>query len=258
MGTPAWIVAAPDDGAADLAAAVGLHPLTAALLRRRGIVTPAEAHRFLHPRLEDLAAPESLPGMPDGVDRVARAIASGERIAVHGDYDVDGISATAILLRGLRALGAEPLWYLPHRLHDGYGLGARAVEALAAQGAQFLIAVDCGITAVDAIACARARGLDVLVLDHHTPSADRPAAIIVEPGPAGTAKQQLDLQKGIAVDRAREIVKLVKDAKLKVQAAIQGEQVRISGKKRDDLQAVIQMLRAKDLDLAMQFVNFRE
>ncbi len=79
-----------------------------------------------------------------------------------------------------------------------------------------------------------------------------------EPGPAGTAKQQLDLQKGIATDKAREIVKLVKDSKLKVQAAIQGEQVRISGKKRDDLQSVIQMLRAKDLDLAMQFVNFRD
>ncbi len=79
-----------------------------------------------------------------------------------------------------------------------------------------------------------------------------------EPGPAGTAKQKLDLQKGIATDKAREIVKLVKDAKLKVQAAIQGEQVRISGKKRDDLQAVIQVLRGKDLDVAMQFVNFRD
>jgi uncharacterized protein YajQ (UPF0234 family) len=79
-----------------------------------------------------------------------------------------------------------------------------------------------------------------------------------EPGPAGTAKQKLDLQKGIASDKAREIVKLVKDTKLKVQAAIQGEQVRISGKKRDDLQAVMQMLRGKDLDVAMQFTNFRD
>jgi len=79
-----------------------------------------------------------------------------------------------------------------------------------------------------------------------------------EPGPMGTAKQKLDLQNGITSDKAREIVKLVKDAKLKVQAAIQGAQVRISGKKRDDLQAVIQLLRAKDLDIAMQFVNFRD
>ncbi len=79
-----------------------------------------------------------------------------------------------------------------------------------------------------------------------------------EPGPMGTAKQQLDLQKGIDTDKAREIVKLVKDAKLKVQASIQGEQVRISGKKRDDLQQVIQLLRGKDLEVAMQFVNFRD
>jgi hypothetical protein len=80
----------------------------------------------------------------------------------------------------------------------------------------------------------------------------------IEPASGGTVRQQLDLQKGIATDKAREIVKLVKDAKLKVQASIQGEQVRIAGKKRDDLQIVIQMLRKQDLDLAMQFVNFRE
>jgi hypothetical protein len=79
-----------------------------------------------------------------------------------------------------------------------------------------------------------------------------------EPGPMGTAKQKLDLQQGIVADKAREIVKLVKDAKIKVQASIQGAQVRVSGKKRDDLQAVIQLLRGKDLDLAMQFVNFRD
>ena len=79
-----------------------------------------------------------------------------------------------------------------------------------------------------------------------------------EPGPMGTAKQKLDLQQGIVADKAREIVKLVKDSKLKVQASIQGAQVRVSGKKRDDLQAVIQLLRGKDLDLAMQFVNFRD
>jgi uncharacterized protein YajQ (UPF0234 family) len=80
----------------------------------------------------------------------------------------------------------------------------------------------------------------------------------IEPGPMGTAKQKLDLQQGIVSDKAREIVKLIKDAKLKVQASIQGAQVRVSGKKRDDLQAVIQLLRGKDLDLAMQFVNFRD
>lgn len=80
----------------------------------------------------------------------------------------------------------------------------------------------------------------------------------IEPGPAGTAKQRLDLQQGIEIEKAREIVKLIKDAKLKVQAAIQGDQVRVSGKKRDDLQTVMQLLRDRDLGIAMQFVNFRE
>jgi hypothetical protein len=80
----------------------------------------------------------------------------------------------------------------------------------------------------------------------------------VEPGPMGTAKQKLELQQGIVSEKAREIVKLIKDAKLKVQASIQGAQVRVTGKKRDDLQAVIQLLRGKELDLAMQFVNFRD
>jgi cyclic-di-GMP-binding protein len=80
----------------------------------------------------------------------------------------------------------------------------------------------------------------------------------IEPGPAGSAKQQLDLQEGIETDKAREIVKLIKDAKLKVQAAIQGDQVRVSGKKRDDLQTVMKLLRDRDLGIAMQFINFRD
>ena len=120
--------------------------------------------------------------MPEAVARLARALETGERIAVHGDYDADGITATAILVRGLRALGAEPLWYLPHRVHDGYGLGVRAVEGLAARGARVLVAADCGITAFDAVARARALGLDVVVVDHHTPSSERPSAVIVAPG----------------------------------------------------------------------------
>ncbi len=80
----------------------------------------------------------------------------------------------------------------------------------------------------------------------------------VEPGPAGTAKQRIDLQQGISVEKGREIVKLVKDAKLKVQVAIQGDQVRVTGKKRDDLQSVMQLLRERDLGIALQFANFRE
>lgn len=184
MDTRAWVVAPPDGDAERLATALGLHPITAALLRRRGVRTPAEAERFLNPRLADLSDPETLSGMRAAVERVAQAISAGDRIAIHGDYDVDGITSTAILLRGLGgvgAAGAPPLWYLPHRLRDGYGLGEWAVEALVADGARLLIAADCGITAAGAVARGRARGVDVVVLDHHTPAADRPAAFIVEP-----------------------------------------------------------------------------
>lgn len=180
LNRTAWSVPPPDREAGGLADALGVHPLVAALLRRRGLVTVETARAFLEPRLEDLSDPAGFPHMDDAVETVARALASGRRIAVHGDYDVDGISAAAILLRGLRNLGADPLWYLPHRLRDGYGLGVAAVETLAAAGAGVLIAADCGITAFEAISRARALGLDVVVLDHHTPPALLPPATIVD------------------------------------------------------------------------------
>jgi single-stranded-DNA-specific exonuclease len=180
---PAWIVAPPDPEAAGFARALDVHPIVAAVLRRRGFATEDEARRFLHPELGGLSDPLLIPGMAEAVDTLARALRDGRRIAVHGDYDVDGITSTAILVRGLRSLGADPLWYLPHRTRDGYGLGVAAVERLAAQGAQCLVAVDCGITALDAVARARDLGLtDVVVIDHHTPGSERPAAVIVAPG----------------------------------------------------------------------------
>jgi single-stranded-DNA-specific exonuclease len=180
--TPAWTVAPADPESAGLAAACGLSPLVAALLRRRGIDTPDAVRRFLEPRLDDLDDPESLPGMGAAVDRVAEALRRGETVAVHGDYDVDGLTSAAVVLRGLRAAGAARLcWHVPHRLRDGYGLGAAAVSRLAGEGARLLIATDCGITAVENIAGARNLGLDVVVLDHHTPGPERPAALVVEP-----------------------------------------------------------------------------
>lgn len=184
---PSWAVAPADPEAAGLAEALGIHPLTAALLRRRGVTSVAAARAFLSPCLDDLSAPLMIPGMPDAVAVVAQALRSRRRIAIHGDYDVDGISATAILVRGLRALGADPLWFLPHRMRDGYGLGSPAVETVAAAGAGLLVAADCGITAWEAVARARALGLEVVVLDHHEALAERPPATIVAPGPGAEA-----------------------------------------------------------------------
>ena len=185
LDRPAWNIAPADAGAAEFARGLGVHPLVAGLLRRRGIATPEAARAFLSPTLGDLGDPSRIPGMNEAVALVAGAVRSGRPIAIHGDYDVDGITATAILVRTLRALGAAPRSRLPHRIKDGYGLGVPAVEALAADDAGLLIAADCGITAVDAVGRARALGLDVVILDHHEPASVRPEAAVVEPGPRG-------------------------------------------------------------------------
>ena len=101
-------------------------------------------------------------------------VGRGSRIAVHGDYDVDGVCSTAILVRALRALGAEPTWEIPSRFDDGYGLSVATVERLAAAGVGLLVTVDCGITAVAEVAAARAAGMDVVVTDHHRPGPELP------------------------------------------------------------------------------------
>ena len=101
---------------------------------------------------------------------------------MHGDYDVDGVCSTAILLRALRALGADPTWEIPSRFDDGYGLSTATVERLAASGVGLLVTVDCGITAVAEVAAARAAGMDVVVTDHHRPGPELPDCPVVHPG----------------------------------------------------------------------------
>ena len=126
---------------------------------------------------------------PAGGRRAGPRATSGRRsrITVHGDYDVDGVAATAVLVRALRTLGADVDWYLPSRIDDGYGLAAATVERLAARGTELLMTVDCAITAVEEVAAARAAGLDVVVTDHHAPRADGrlPDAPIVHPRVGG-------------------------------------------------------------------------
>lgn len=179
----AWTLAPPEPAASALAEALGISPLAAGLLCRRGCVTVDAARAFLTPRLADLTDPSAFPGMEEAAALVAAAVRAGRPIAIHGDYDVDGISATAILVRALRGVGAAPAWRLPHRIADGYGLGVRAVEELAAAGAGVLIAADCGITALEAVSRARALGMDVVILDHHAAGDRRPPAIVVESDP---------------------------------------------------------------------------
>ncbi len=164
-----------------LAAALGVSHVLAQVLTRRGLGEEAAARAFL-------AADESHPldafgGLREAAARVLEHVGRQSRITVHGDYDVDGVTSTAILVRALRTVGADVDWYLPSRIDDGYGLAASTVERLAARGTDLLITVDCAITAVDEVAAARAAGLDVVVTDHHAPRADGrlPDAPIVHP-----------------------------------------------------------------------------
>lgn len=150
------------------------------VLARRGLTDPAEARAFLASD-GPLDPPESITGIPEAADRVARAIRGNERIVVHGDYDCDGITSTAILMRALEARGARARAFLPSRFTDGYGVSVATVERLADEGCDLLITVDCGTTAVEALERAADLGIDSVVCDHHLAGGRRPPAIIANP-----------------------------------------------------------------------------
>jgi single-stranded-DNA-specific exonuclease len=162
-----------------LAAGLGVSRPVGAVLARRGFADVEDARRFL--AAEERHDPLTLPGVPAASELIRAHVQRGSRIAVFGDYDVDGVCSTAILIRTLRALGADPVWELPSRFDDGYGLSTEAVERLVARGVGLLVTVDCGITAVEPVAAARAAGLDVVVTDHHRPGEQLPDCVIVHP-----------------------------------------------------------------------------
>jgi len=177
-----WQLAAATEAGARLAAALGVSPLLGQLLVNRGIDDVARAAPFLDGRLsEHLRSPMLFRDMERASGRVADALAAGERIGIHGDYDVDGVSGSALLLRFLRAVGArpEPLVHIPHRLREGYGLSATGIERLAAGGVRVMITVDCGAVSHREIALANARGMDVIVCDHHQVAESRPPAYAI-------------------------------------------------------------------------------
>jgi single-stranded-DNA-specific exonuclease len=171
-----------DLGAATaLASELGLSHVLAQVLVRRGLGEPDRARAFLEG--EERHPLDAFGGLRDAAARILDHVGRRSRITVHGDYDVDGVCSTAILVRALRTLGADVDWYLPSRIDDGYGLAEATVERLAARGTDLLITVDCAITAVEEVAAARSAGIDVIVTDHHTPRADGalPDAPIVHP-----------------------------------------------------------------------------
>jgi len=177
---PRWILgAAPDSGQVrELAAALRIPQLVCEVLavRGRGEVEAAKAH--LRPLLEHLQPPESLPDAPAASERLLRAIESKETILVHGDYDVDGISATALYTRWLRRLGGRVVPFVPHRIRDGYDFGAAGLAAARDAEASLVLTADCGTVANTTIENARAAGIDVIVTDHHTPGERLPPATV--------------------------------------------------------------------------------
>jgi single-stranded-DNA-specific exonuclease len=167
---------------AALERSAGVPSIVAALLAARGVSDAAAVTSFLGGKLSDLRDPETLPGVPDAADRILSAARAGRKIVVYGDYDADGMCATAILMNCLDALDAQASWYVPDRLEEGYGLNATALETLAAQGASLVVTVDCGIASVAEAARARELGLELIVTDHHTFADTLPeAAVLVHP-----------------------------------------------------------------------------
>src|SRR6266487_5259804 len=171
------------DSVAMLARELELSPTTAAVLVRRGYEDVARARAFLEGALP-AHDPLGLGDMAEACEAIRDAIAGGRRICVHGDYDADGICATALAVLVLRELGAEVEWHLPSRFEEGYGVQRETLARLADEGCGLVLTVDCGVTAVDEIAEARARGLDVVVTDHHRPGETLPDCPIVATRPS--------------------------------------------------------------------------
>jgi single-stranded-DNA-specific exonuclease len=164
----------------------GVPPVLAQLLLARGVNDVAGVRAFLDGKLTHLRDPEELPGVPAAVERIDAAVRAGRRIYIYGDYDADGMTAAAILVRTLRLLNADVHYYVPNRLEEGYGLNDEALAQLAARGASLVITVDCGIASIAEAETARRLGLELIITDHHEPAERLPeAAAIVHPSLPG-------------------------------------------------------------------------
>lgn len=180
MQTPLWHIKPCDESfVTALIKKTGLSPLIARLLVLRGISVPEQVEEFLTPSLARMPDPSLLADCDQAVDRLVRALTNHERICIYGDYDVDGISGTALLVEGLSTMGFTVTYHIPHRVDDGYGLNRDALSGIAKEGHSLAVTVDCGVTSCDEINHASAIGLDVIITDHHQPKEQLPAAVAV-------------------------------------------------------------------------------
>ena len=181
--SPLWVTAPVDRPLLEhLSRELGLPPLLLHLLVTRGLRDPQEIYRHLNPKLSHFADPFLLPDMEAAVARLIQAVKNREKVAIYGDYDVDGTTGAAVLYLFLKELGLEPLVVFPHRERDGYGLHPHLIPPLAEQGVKLLVSVDCGITAHEACQLARELGLEVIITDHHeVPETLPPALAVINP-----------------------------------------------------------------------------
>src|SRR6266850_476514 len=184
-----WILRAPDTQRAGLlASALGVSPVVALLLLARGCQDSVSGSAFLKPSYDQLHDPYLMLGMNEAVSRLLRAIDQAEPILVYGDYDVDGTTGTAVLLRALRMLGGQVGYHVPHRFTEGYGIQQPALERAAADGYKLVVSVDCGIRAHEPLYWAKDQGLDVIITDHHLPDEGEgvpPAYAVLNPNQRG-------------------------------------------------------------------------
>ena len=176
----------PEAEAAALARRCNLRLPAARVLWGRGYRDAAAVEQFRHPRLSELLDPFSLAGMTKAVERLQRAVRDRERILIYGDYDVDGVCSVVLLKKMLQLMGHDAIHHIPHRLRDGYGMHLQAIEDAARAGVTLIVSVDTGIRALEGVAEARARGIDVIITDHHLPESDLPpATAILNPNQPG-------------------------------------------------------------------------
>ena len=164
-----------------LSAGLGIKKITAQLLINRGIKSQEEGRKYFFSGLDDLNPPENMKGMVSAGEKIKQALQDNKKITVYGDYDVDGITGTAILVSLFRELGGEVSYYIPNRFNEGYGLNFQALDKIREEGTDLLITVDCGISSLEEVEYAKEKGMEVIVTDHHTPLDVLPRCITVNP-----------------------------------------------------------------------------
>ncbi|HPE96499.1 MAG: single-stranded-DNA-specific exonuclease RecJ [Chitinophagales bacterium] len=221
-----WVIRESDAGAVHiLQEALGIHPVLCKLLVDRGIDTYDKAKQFFRPQLSDLHNPFEMKGMREAVNRILRASEQGERILVYGDYDVDGTTSVALMFSFLNRFYPNIDYYIPDRYKEGYGISFQGIDYAEDNNCALIIALDCGIKAVEQVAYANSKGIDMIICDHHLPGDELPAAVaILDPhqpdcnypykylsgcGIGFKLAQAITLEAGLDEDRALDLLDLV-------------------------------------------------